>query len=130
MKPITIIGAPLDLGAGRRGVDMGPSALRVADLSQFLKELGYEVQDLGDVPVSIRETLKSEAGKSKYLNEITDTCLQAGFDGRKNTQGPTAPHYFGGRSLHCHGNLGRSCQILSSSRGINRLNMVRRPCRF
>ena len=130
MKPITIIGAPLDLGAGRRGVDMGPSALRVADLSQFLMELGYEVQDVGDVPVSIPRDIEIRGREKQVLEGNYGHLPSAGFDGRKNTQGPTAPHHLGGRSLHCHGNFGRSCQILSSSRGINRLNMVRRPCRF
>lgn len=96
MKPITIIGAPLDLGAGRRGVDMGPSALRVADLSQFLKELRYEVQDVGDVPVSIRETLKSEAGKSKYLREITDTCLKLASMVEKTLKDRRLPIILGG----------------------------------
>ena len=46
---IAIIGAPMDLGAGRRGVDMGPSALRLADLNEKLASLGYEVEDLGNV---------------------------------------------------------------------------------
>jgi arginase len=96
MKPITIIGAPLDLGSGRRGVDMGPSALRVADLSQFLKDLGYEVQDVGDVPVSIRETLKSEAGKSKYLKEITETCLQLALMVEKTLKDRRLPIILGG----------------------------------
>ena len=46
---IAIIGAPMDLGAGRRGVDMGPSALRLAGLNEKLAALGYEVEDLGNV---------------------------------------------------------------------------------
>ena len=50
-KPrVTLIGVPLDLGAGRRGVDMGPSALRVADVDAKLAALGYEVDDWGDLP--------------------------------------------------------------------------------
>ena len=49
-RHIAIIGAPLDLGAGRRGVDMGPSAVRVANLNGRLAELGYQVEDLGNVP--------------------------------------------------------------------------------
>ena len=48
---IAIIGAPLDLGAGRRGVDMGPSAVRVAGLGRRLAALGYDVSDLGNIPV-------------------------------------------------------------------------------
>ena len=48
---IAVIGAPLDLGAGRRGVDMGPSAVRVANLNQRLRALGYSVRDLGNIAV-------------------------------------------------------------------------------
>ncbi len=48
---IAVIGAPLDLGKGRRGVDMGPSALRVANLNARVASLLYEVEDLGNVPV-------------------------------------------------------------------------------
>jgi len=74
MKPLTIIGVPLDLGSGRRGVDMGPSAVRVADLNGRLASLGYQVMDAGDVPVSIAETLHYGDSGSKFLKEILQTC--------------------------------------------------------
>ena len=74
MKPVTIIGVPLDLGSGRRGVDMGPSAVRVADLNGRLASLGYPVLDAGDVPVSIAETLHYGDSHSKFLNEILQAC--------------------------------------------------------
>ena len=48
-RDVTVIGVPLDLGAGRRGVDMGPSAFRVAEVDQTMRELGCEVEDAGDV---------------------------------------------------------------------------------
>jgi arginase len=73
---IAIIGAPLDLGAGRRGVDMGPSAVRVANLNGRLTELGYEVQDLGNVPVVQRETYPEGHPHAKFLQQITDTCTR------------------------------------------------------
>jgi arginase len=76
MKPVTIIGVPLDLGSGRRGVDMGPSAVRVADLNRKLATLGYKVTDAGDVPVSIAETLHFGHGQSKFLKEILKACDQ------------------------------------------------------
>ena len=53
---IDIIGVPLDLGADRRGVDMGPSAIRYAHLHQKLKELGYTLEDKGNIEVPIQET--------------------------------------------------------------------------
>ncbi len=56
-KSVAIIGAELDLGAGRRGVDMGPSAIRYAGLGDRIEELGLEVVDWGNVEVAIPETL-------------------------------------------------------------------------
>lgn len=76
-KQIAIIGAPLDLGAGRRGVDMGPSAVRVANLNGRLAELGYEVEDLGNVPVIQRESQAEVHSRAKYLPQIAETCTLA-----------------------------------------------------
>jgi len=71
---ISIIGAPLDLGAGRRGVDMGPSAVRVANLNARLAALGYEVEDLGNVPVRQAEATPEGHPHAKYLPQIAATC--------------------------------------------------------
>ena len=73
-QTVTLIGVPLDLGAGRRGVDMGPSAFRLADIHQTLRELGYEVEDAGDVEVAVRETRDPGDPRMKYLAEIRATC--------------------------------------------------------
>jgi arginase len=74
VRAVTFIGVPLDLGAGRRGVDMGPSALRGAEIHARVRELGYEVADHGDMEVSIAETRDPGDPKLKYLNEIRQTC--------------------------------------------------------
>ena len=74
-RNIAVIGAPLDLGAGRRGVDMGPSAVRVANLNSRLAELGYDVEDLGNVPVVQRESHPETNARAKYLPQITETCI-------------------------------------------------------
>ncbi len=71
---ITILGAPLDLGASRRGVDMGPSALRLACLNTKLESLGYQVEDLGNVPVAQQESTPTGRANAKYLPEIAQTC--------------------------------------------------------
>ncbi|MFL6463429.1 MAG: arginase [Bryobacteraceae bacterium] len=71
---IAILGAPLDLGAGRRGVDMGPSALRLAGLNQKLISLGYEVEDLGNVSVAQQESTPSSTDNARYLPQIAATC--------------------------------------------------------
>ena len=73
-KHIRIIGVPLDLGQSRRGVDMGPSAMRVAGLEAKLEALGYEVEDAGNVPVAMLETEPEGDPNAKYLKEITETC--------------------------------------------------------
>jgi arginase len=71
---ISVIGAPLDLGQGRRGVDMGPSALRVANLNARVASLGYVVEDLGNVPVDQAEASPEGHPHAKYLPQIAATC--------------------------------------------------------
>jgi arginase len=73
-KQIRIIGVPLDLGQSRRGVDMGPSAVRVAGLEAKLEALGYGVEDKGNVPVALAETKSAGDPHAKYLKEIAETC--------------------------------------------------------
>ena len=85
---IDIIGVPIDLGADRRGVDMGPSAIRYSHLQQKLEELGYTVQDEGNVDVPIAEMCKITNPKLKYIDCIipmsrrvsgaVSTSMQAG----------------------------------------------------
>ncbi len=71
-RKVTIIGVPMDLGADRRGVDMGPSVVRIAGLSTKLNQLGYLVEDIGNIPVALAETRRPDAGDSrhKYLSEV------------------------------------------------------------
>jgi arginase len=73
-EKIRIIGVPMDLGASRRGVDMGPSALRVAGLQSRLKQLGRQVEDVGNVAVPQAEEQPYGEKKARYLDEITQTC--------------------------------------------------------
>jgi arginase len=73
-RKVRILGVPLDLGAGRRGVDMGPSALRVACLGGALRELGYEVHDGGDVHVHIPEEQPPGDERLKYKEPIRDAA--------------------------------------------------------
>lgn len=70
---VDLIGFPMDLGAGRRGVDMGPSALRIAGIEKRLENLGYVVSDLGDIFIRNQERQKIKNTKLKYLEEITRT---------------------------------------------------------
>ena len=67
---IHILGVPMDLGSGRRGVDMGPSAIRIAGLAERLTELGHKVVDEGDVGIRNMEALKVGDVHARYLAEI------------------------------------------------------------
>jgi arginase len=71
---IAIIGAPLDLGQDRRGVDMGPSAVRVANLHSRVASLGYEVADWGNIPVEQKEAWPEGDPHAKYLELIASAC--------------------------------------------------------
>ena len=75
-RTIRVIGVPLDLGQSRRGVDMGPSAVRVAGLEARLEELGHVVEDAGNIAVAIPEQKKEGDPHAKYLKEIAATCTK------------------------------------------------------
>ena len=74
MRPVHIIGVPLDLGGGRRGVDMGPSAFRSAGLGERVAALGYAVADKGDLPAPIPETQEQRDERKKYIRDIAKVC--------------------------------------------------------
>ena len=74
MIPVHIIGVPLDLGGNRRGVDMGPSALRIAGLGERLAALGFGVVDKGDLPAPIPETQELSDERKKYIRDIANVC--------------------------------------------------------
>jgi arginase len=74
-REVAVIGAPLDLGAGRRGVDMGPSAIRYAGLEQQLADkLGVQVTDSGNVISPVVETTSMGDERARYLDQILDLC--------------------------------------------------------
>ncbi len=73
-RKLKVLGVPIDLGGAHRGVDMGPSALRVAGLIEGLRTLGYEVADLGNVPVPVPQSIGCGDPHARYLREITEVC--------------------------------------------------------
>jgi arginase len=73
-KTVDIVGVPIDLGAGRRGVDMGPSALRIADITRGVRDLGFEVHDLGDIRVPIPEIIGERDRRARFAAEIGEVC--------------------------------------------------------
>ena len=74
LQSIAVIGAPLDLGAGRRGVDMGPSAIRYAELDIRIEQLGRASVDLGNVQTAVAEAAAVGDERVRYLQEILLTC--------------------------------------------------------
>jgi len=75
-KNVSIVGVPLGFGQSMAGVDLGPSAIRVAGLAQRIAKLGYEVNDLEDVQVDRPRSHPREGEKLKYLTEVYATCAQ------------------------------------------------------
>ena len=95
-RRVTLIGVPLDLGAGRRGVDMGPSAFRVAGVDERIRQLGYEVDDQGDLPVKIQETQGPGDPRLKYLKEIREVCERLRDTVERVVEGGGIPVVLGG----------------------------------
>jgi arginase len=75
-KRVIIIGVPMDLGAGRRGVDMGPSAIRIAGLNQAISLLGYDVTDSGNVHVNPPEAMDEASARARYLPQIAQASRE------------------------------------------------------
>ena len=95
-KKIRVIGVPLDLGQSRRGVDMGPSAVRVAGLEYKLEQLGHTVEDGGNVAVAMPEQKNPGNPDAKYLKEITATCTKQADQVLKTLEAGKVPLSLGG----------------------------------
>src|SRR5215468_1354141 len=95
-KRIRILGVPLDLGQTRRGVDMGPSAVRVAGLEARLEAIGHVVEDGGNIAVAIPEQKKEGDPRAKYLKEITATCTKHAETVMKTLEAGKVPLVLGG----------------------------------
>jgi arginase len=95
-RRIRVLGVPLDMGASRRGVDMGPSAMRVAGLASRLEALGHQVADGGNIRVEIAETQTSGNECARYLNEIAETCARTAEAVLETLQAGMTPLLLGG----------------------------------
>src|SRR6202021_923111 len=93
---IRIIGVPMDLGATRRGVDMGPSALRVAGLQARLKQRGRHVEDIGNVSVPQPEEQPYGEKRARYLDEIASACKGLADAVKKSLDEDFTPLVLGG----------------------------------
>jgi arginase len=116
-KLVHVIGVPLDLGSGRRGVDMGPSAIRIAGLGERLTTLGCGVIDQGDIAAPTPETHDPGDPTKKFIREIAGVCqrlyqhaLQAHHDG-------ALPIVLGGDHSLAAGSVGASADFAAEQQG-------------
>ena len=104
-KTIRIIGVPIDLGQAQRGVDMGPGAIRYAGLAARLATLGYEINDIGNVGVPVRDTVISERALN-YLPSIRKVCDAAYQAAREAVEAGEIPLFIGGDHSMSIGTIG------------------------
>lgn len=95
-KTVQIIGVPLDLGASRRGTDMGPSALRIAGLGSALRDLGYEVAREADIPAPAMETGTPEDLKARFKPQILEVCTELATQVKQTLDSGEFPIVIGG----------------------------------
>jgi arginase len=95
-QKVRIIGVPMDLGQSRRGVDMGPSALRGANLQGAIKKLGITVEDIGNLEVKQPEEMPVGEKRAKYLQEIAETCMDIAKTTEKSLSEGFLPLVLGG----------------------------------
>jgi arginase len=93
---VAIMGAALDLGAGRRGVDMGPSAIRYAGLHRKLARAGIGVEDRGNVETALAETQARGPERARFLDEILDTCVRISTEVERVREEGFVPLVLGG----------------------------------
>jgi arginase len=105
-KPLAIIGAPLDLGAGRRGVDMGPSAIRYAGLEARLAELGLESDDRGNVELVVPEEVAEGDPQARFLEQIKAACEDVAERVKHAREHEQTPLVLGGDHSVALGTLG------------------------
>jgi arginase len=96
VRPIHIIGIPLDLGAGRRGVDMGPSAVRIAGIGERVAALGHAVVDKGDIPAPTPETSDRGDERRKYVRDIAEVCRKLYQSSLESLKAGALPLVLGG----------------------------------
>src|SRR5215510_15729616 len=105
-REVAVIGAALDLGQGRRGVDMGPSAIRYAGLEERLAGLGYAVRDHGNVETAVPEATALRDESARFLPEIKETCERIAAKVVEEASSGARPLVLGGDHSVALGTLG------------------------
>jgi arginase len=106
MPTVAVIGAPLDLGQGRRGVDMGPSAMRYAGLETRLRSLEFDVEDHGNVFAEVAEAAQQGHERTRFLAQIKETCTRIAELVRAARARDALPLVLGGDHSVALGSLG------------------------
>ena len=109
-KRVSVLGVPLSFGQSMAGVDLGPSAMRVADLTRRIKKLGYEVKDLDDLKIEETQSTPAPTEKLKYLPEIHEVCERLAIEIEKIVDAGELPITIGGDHSIAIGSL-----VISSS---------------
>ncbi len=104
-KSVNIIGVPMDLGQSRRGVDMGPGALRYAGLDDRLRRLGYQVEDYGNITTPVRDTLPPQGGLA-FLPAVVHACEMMYQVGQEAIAASRLPLFIGGDHSIAVGTIG------------------------
>jgi arginase len=118
MKAVHIIGVPLDLGGGRRGVDMGPSAFRIAGLGERLTALGCTVVDKGDLPAPIPEMQEQRDERKKYIREIAKVCQKVYQTVLASLEEGAMPLVLGGDHSLGAGSVAAAAEWAKSTKGL------------
>ena len=114
---VHILGVPLDLGGGRRGVDMGPSAVRIAGLGERLTAMGCRVVDRGDLPSPIPETRTARDPRKRYIREIARVCQRVYQSTRTSLSEGALPIVLGGDHSIAAGSVGASADAAAATGG-------------
>jgi arginase len=116
-RTIHVLGVPLDLGGGRRGVDMGPSAVRIAGLGERLATMGSPVVDKGDLAAPIPETQAERDPKKRYIREIARVCQKLYQQVYQSHEEGALPIVLGGDHSLAAGSVGASADFAAARGG-------------
>ena len=117
-RPVHLIGVPLDLGGNRRGVDMGPSAFRIAGLGERIGALGLPVVDKGDLPAPIPETQEWYDERKKYIRDIANVCRALYETARASLADGAMPLVLGGDHSLAAGSVSASAEWARTARSL------------
>ena len=117
MKPVHIIGVPLDLGGARRGVDMGPSAVRIAGIGEAIAKLGRQVIDKGNLPAPIAETEDALDRHKKYIDPIAAVCRSLHASCLASLEADAVPLVLGGDHSLAAGSVAASADWIRRING-------------